>query len=73
LKYGADLSDGDPSGAVWREKRREDRMRRLRDVARWSWSDAHRTGPLCALLSEKGLPRTGPDTWFPTGDCFAVR
>lgn len=73
LKYGADLSDGDPSAAVWREKRREDRMRRLRDVARWSWNDAHRTVPLCAQLTEKGLPRTGPDTWFPSGDCFAVR
>jgi hypothetical protein len=51
LKY-ADRTD------LWREKRREDRIRRVvRAFVRWSWSDAWHPERLDALLSAAGVPR----------------
>lgn len=59
MKYGADLTD-DPSAAVWREKQREDRIRRVADLARWCWDDAYAEGPMLRILADKGVrPRPG--------------
>lgn len=69
MKYGADCSDGDPSRAVWREKRREDRLREVCDMTRWDWDDAFRNNGARLLhkLHAKGI-RPAPDsrdTWLP--------
>lgn len=43
---------------LWREKRREDAIRRLGlTVIRWSWSDAWTSMPLRVLLDRAGVPR----------------
>lgn len=62
LKYRAD-GVPDPRAVedrVWAEKRREDRIRStgLR-VARWTWQEAWRPGPLRALLVAAGVPLRG--------------
>ncbi|MEO5535519.1 MAG: hypothetical protein ABIR17_10355 [Pseudolysinimonas sp.] len=43
---------------LWREKRREDGIRRLGfAVIRWSWSDAWTVSPLRDMLDQAGVPR----------------
>jgi hypothetical protein len=43
---------------LWREKRREDALRRVvGTVVRWTWQEAWRASPLAALLSAAGIPR----------------
>lgn len=55
VKYGADA--GAAVEAVWREKRREDRLRPLVGaLARWTWDDAWRGGPMVTLLRRAGVP-----------------
>ena len=53
LKYGVQPG-ADPQQAgmvVWREKRREDRLRAAGfEVVRWTWEDLYRPGPLIARL-----------------------
>lgn len=63
MKYGADLSSGDPSRVVWLEKQREDRIRRFAQVARWGWADAYHRDPLCRLLRSKGLSTRDQHPW----------
>lgn len=52
---------------LWREKLREDRMRRLVDVARWTWADARAEIPLARILAEKGVRPQPRNTWIDLG------
>lgn len=54
------LSGGDPADVLWREKQREDRLRRLvRRVVRVTWDDVRDSWRLTRLLDEAGVPRVG--------------
>jgi hypothetical protein len=59
VKYTRDeYTGGDPSQVVWREKQREDRLRRLtRGVVRFTTADVSRPDRLARLLDEAGVPR----------------
>jgi hypothetical protein len=59
IKYAPDFQEGvDPAEAVWREKRREDRVRRQADgVVRLVWSDISNRARLMSLLASAGVPR----------------
>jgi len=59
VKYEREeFSHGDPTGVLWREKQREDRLRRIvRRVVRATWEDVRSPARLAALLDEAGLPR----------------
>jgi hypothetical protein len=60
-KYTRDeFARGDPGEVAWREKRREDRLRRLVDgVVRIVWSDVRRPGAMRLLLADAGVPGGG--------------
>lgn len=59
VKYTrAEYTDGDPSDVVWREKKREDRLRRhVPTVVRIVADDVHDRSRLAALLNGAGVPR----------------
>ncbi|TXK19218.1 type IV toxin-antitoxin system AbiEi family antitoxin domain-containing protein [Homoserinibacter sp. GY 40078] len=59
IKYTREeFTRGDPSEVVWREKLREDRLRRkVRTVVRFTWDDVRDPRALAALLESAGLPR----------------
>ena len=67
VKYRVPTGD-DPTEAgevVWLEKRREDRLRRQSEVARWTWAVAMNQRRLGALLASHGIhrnPRTPGST-----------
>lgn len=69
VKYTrAEYTRGDPAEVVWREKRREDRLRRIvSGVVRLTTSDIRHPTVLAALLRQAGVPREGggraPDPW----------
>ena len=51
------LGGGSPAEAVYREKVREDRLRReCKSFVRWGWAEAQERHPLRALLLGAGLP-----------------
>ena len=52
---------------VWREKKREDRLRRHRPVARWTWTVARDTAALARLLIGHGLRPEPRSTWIALG------
>ena len=52
---------------LWREKRREDRLRRQAKVTRWLWQDAMRGARLLVRLGEVGIRPTPRSTWFDLG------
>ena len=52
---------------VWREKKREDRLRRHKPVARWVWSVARDTGALARLLIDHGVRPEPRSTWIDLG------
>lgn len=52
---------------LWDEKRREDRLRRFKPVARWTWSTARSTSALARLLMSHGLRPQPRSTWFELG------
>ena len=52
---------------LWREKRREDRLRRRARVTRWLWNDAMRGARLLVRLGEVGIRPTPRSTWFDLG------
>ncbi len=70
VKYG--VPDGeDPrtaSEVLWREKRREDRLRRRRRVARWVWAEALDRRRLATVLAEAGIHPQPANTWFRDAD-----
>ena len=56
LKYVSDEIAGTTSqDVVWREKLREDRIRRHSRVVRWTWDDALRGRAMARKLAEAGL------------------
>lgn len=59
LKYTRDdYTRGDPSNVVWREKRREDRLRRMvSGVVRLVTEEVRQPVVLTRILSEAGVPR----------------
>ena len=55
-----EYTHGDPVDVLWREKRREDRLRRLvTGVLRITWDDVRHPARLERLLLDAGVPRTG--------------
>lgn len=58
VKFGRELhpSDDDAREALWREKQREDRLRRqVNGVVRWTWKEAMNRASLARLLAEFGI------------------
>lgn len=49
---------------VWREKLREDRLRRGAQVARWTWQTALNPDALAATLARVGIRATARNTWI---------
>ena len=60
-KYADDrFGGGDPARAVWNEKRREDRLRRMvGSVGRIVWSDLQHPSRCAAILRAAGVPLSG--------------
>lgn len=52
---------------VWAEKRREDRLRRFKPVARWTWETARDTTAMARLLISHGLRPRPTSVWFDLG------
>ena len=52
---------------LWREKKREDRLRRSSRVARWVWSDALRADRLLQTLGRVGIRPVARPQWFDLG------
>ncbi len=51
--------------ALWREKAREDRIRRTgRRVARWVYRDAAQGHPMVTILARAGIHPVSPGTWL---------
>jgi hypothetical protein len=68
VKYRVGDEDvGDPQEVLWREKQREDRLRRQRRVARWSWSTARDRVRLGRLLASAGIRALPVNTWVDLG------
>ncbi|GAA4409256.1 hypothetical protein GCM10023168_27800 [Fodinibacter luteus] len=68
VKYRV-AEDGDPrqaSEVLWQEKQREDRLRRLAEVARWTWAVAMDRRRLGALLASHGIHPLPTNTWLPS-------
>lgn len=65
LKYRAgELTDEPTEDVLWREKQREDRIRRYLRVVRWTWDDALRSHPLARILAGAGiLPTQARPSW----------
>lgn len=59
---GADA--GEASEALWREKQREDRLRRQVGVARWVWAVALDRPRLGAVLAAKGIRPLAANVWI---------
>lgn len=55
-----EYTGGDPGEVVWREKKREDRLRRqVRGIVRILTSDVKHPARLERLLLDAGIPRRG--------------
>mgnify|MGYP001493678477 CR=1 FL=1 len=61
------VSAHDAGEVVWREKRREDRLRRYKPVARWVWATARSTSALAKELMSHGLRPEPRSTWIDLG------
>jgi hypothetical protein len=59
VKYSRqEYTGGDPTEVLWREKRREDRLRRMvAGVLRITWDDVMHPARLERLLVDAGVPR----------------
>lgn len=60
----------DPDSAtevLWREKQREDRLRRRVRVARWTWAVALHRNRLAAALAEHGIRPLATNIWVDLG------
>lgn len=69
LKYRVDPTATPEEAAeiVWREKKREDRLRRHKNVARWTWSIARPSGALARHLMSFGVRPEPRSTWIDLG------
>ncbi|PRY62566.1 hypothetical protein BCF74_1042 [Knoellia remsis] len=65
-KYGLDGLEGDRVAEVmWREKKREDRIRaRGHRMARWVWADAADGSRMVRILAAQGVRPTRRNTWL---------
>ncbi len=66
-KYGRTYHDRpeDAAEALWREKQREDRLRRVRSgVARWTWADALDGRRLVGILRQAGVAPLRRRCWL---------
>ncbi|EAP97190.1 hypothetical protein JNB_17008 [Janibacter sp. HTCC2649] len=62
-------ADHEEAGRVlWAEKKREDRLRRKTQVARWVWANLLYPQQLLAILAEKGVRPERRSTWLDHGD-----
>ncbi|MGL5850810.1 MAG: hypothetical protein ACRCZD_08520 [Phycicoccus sp.] len=68
-KYGIgdDLTAEETAEVLWREKRREDRLRRRVRVARWVWADAASGPPMVRILAEQGIRPLPRAVWVDLG------
>lgn len=57
-------SHEDVGRVLWSEKKREDRLRRQAEVARWVWADLLRPQRLLTILGEKGIRPERRSTWI---------
>ncbi|WP_156971739.1 hypothetical protein [Knoellia flava] len=67
FKYGLteDVGREQVADVLWREKRREDRIRaRGHRMARWVWADAARPRRMVEILGAQGIHPTPRNTWF---------
>ncbi|MDO5533839.1 MAG: hypothetical protein Q4F65_04215 [Propionibacteriaceae bacterium] len=60
-------SPAEAGDIVWQEKQREDRLRRLKPVARWTWTTATSTAALARHLLSFGLRPEPTSTWIDLG------
>lgn len=66
VKYAVDPELGPKAAqeALWREKQREDRIRRQAAVVRWGMKEATDLRLLAQRLAERGILPTAHNTWF---------
>lgn len=66
IKYRVpvDATAQEASRIVWREKKREDRLRRIKQVARWDWTIARGHGALARHLMSFGVKPEPRSTWI---------
>lgn len=57
-------SEEEAGRVLWAEKKREDRLRRHTQVARWIWTDLLKPQRLLAILADKGIRPERRSTWF---------
>jgi hypothetical protein len=68
MKYGADNPAGlRPEEVVYREKLREDRLRRIATVIRFGWADIHDPPRFAGILRASGLPLSPSTMRRPSG------
>lgn len=66
-RVGPAASPSEASEIVWREKKREDRLRRFKPVARWTWQTAYPPGALARHLLSFGVLPQPRSTWIDLG------
>lgn len=66
FKYGRQFAETveQAEERLWREKSREDLVRRRKKVARWGWDDALFAKGMCQALEAQGLRPEPRRTWF---------
>ncbi|CAN7323108.1 hypothetical protein [Knoellia sp. LjRoot47] len=57
---------------LWAEKKREDRLRRQTQVARWVWANLLSPNQLLAILADKGVRPERRSTWLDRDDQSGV-
>lgn len=65
VPHGA--SPEEAAEVVWREKKREDRLRRLADVGRWTYREAMQPQVLARILAHHGIRPVARPRWFDLG------
>jgi hypothetical protein len=60
-------SPEEAEAALWSEKLREDRIRRLARLARWTWRDAMEPSRLAAVLAAEGIRPVPRPVWVDLG------
>lgn len=64
-KVPAEASPEQVAEVLWREKRREDRIRSTdRRMARWVWGDAIRPAQMLRILAAQGIRQSAVNSWF---------
>ncbi len=71
-KVPADADPAEAAEVLWREKQREDRLRRNRRVARWIWAEALDRRRLGRIVAAVGVHPQPVNTWFGGSDPWGV-